>query len=94
MNRKLQRSSTDCILGGVCGGLANYFEFDPTLVRVAYCLHGIQRSTCLSAALVCHAEAGSIDEVMSHKAPPPAPKPYKAPPLTPPPQGGVRGGAL
>ena len=38
MNRKLQRSSTDCILGGVCGGLANYFEFDPTLVRVAYVL--------------------------------------------------------
>lgn len=38
MNRKLQRSSTDCILGGVCGGLANYFDFDPTLVRVAYVL--------------------------------------------------------
>ena len=38
MNKKLQRSSTDCMLGGVCGGLANYFEFDPTLVRVAYVL--------------------------------------------------------
>lgn len=38
MNKKLQRSSTDSMLGGVCGGLANYFEFDPTLVRVAYVL--------------------------------------------------------
>ena len=38
MNKKLQRSSTDCMLGGVCGGLANYFDFDPTLVRVAYVL--------------------------------------------------------
>jgi len=26
------------MLGGVCGGLANYFDFDPTLVRVAYVL--------------------------------------------------------
>lgn len=38
MNKKLQRSSTNCMLGGVCGGLANYFDFDPTLVRVAYVL--------------------------------------------------------
>lgn len=38
MNKKLQRSSTDSIFGGVCGGLANYFDFDPTLVRVAYVL--------------------------------------------------------
>lgn len=38
MNKKLQRSSTDSMIGGVCGGLANYFEFDPTLVRVAYVL--------------------------------------------------------
>ena len=38
MNKKLQRSSTDCMLGGVCGGLANYFDFGPTLVRVAYVL--------------------------------------------------------
>ena len=38
MNKKLQRSSTDCMLGGVCGGLANYFDFDPTIVPVAYVL--------------------------------------------------------
>ena len=38
MNRKLKRSATDCMLGGVCGGLADYFDLDPTLVRVAYVL--------------------------------------------------------
>lgn len=38
MNRKLRRSSADYMLGGVCGGLAEYFEIDPTLVRVAYVL--------------------------------------------------------
>ena len=31
----LTRSSTDRILGGVCGGIAEHFGWDPTLVRVA-----------------------------------------------------------
>ena len=28
--------SNDRVLAGVCGGLAEYFDFDPVLVRVAY----------------------------------------------------------
>jgi phage shock protein C len=35
MEKKLMRSA-DRVLGGVCGGLAEYFDFDPVLVRVAY----------------------------------------------------------
>lgn len=38
MEKKLRRSSTDRMIGGVCGGLAEYFDIDPTLVRVAYVL--------------------------------------------------------
>ena len=38
MDKKLRRSSTECMIGGVCGGLAEYFDVDPTLVRVAYVL--------------------------------------------------------
>lgn len=30
--------SDDRLIGGVCAGLAEYFDFDPTLVRVAYAL--------------------------------------------------------
>ena len=26
------------MVAGVCGGIANYFDFDPTLVRVGYIL--------------------------------------------------------
>ena len=36
MNRKLVRSSSNRMIAGVCGGLAEYFDVDPTLVRVAY----------------------------------------------------------
>ena len=34
--RKLYRSRTDRKLGGVCGGLAEYFNLDPTLIRVLF----------------------------------------------------------
>ena len=34
--RKLYRSRTDRKLGGVCGGLAEYFNLDPTLLRVLF----------------------------------------------------------
>ncbi len=34
MNGKLVRSSQDKILGGVCGGLAEYFRIDPIFIRI------------------------------------------------------------
>lgn len=34
MAKKLYRSKTDRKLWGVCGGLAKYFNVDPTIVRV------------------------------------------------------------
>jgi phage shock protein C len=36
MEKRLQRSRTEKMLGGVCGGLAAYFSVDPTLVRVLW----------------------------------------------------------
>jgi len=33
---RLTRSSTDKIIAGVCGGLAEYLEIDPALVRLAF----------------------------------------------------------
>jgi len=35
MEKKLLRS-TNAMIAGVCGGIANYFSLDPTLVRVGY----------------------------------------------------------
>jgi phage shock protein C len=36
--KKLMRSSSDKKLGGVCAGLAEYFDMDTTLVRVLWLL--------------------------------------------------------
>ena len=32
--KTLSRSRTDKFVGGVCGGIAAYFNVDPTLVRI------------------------------------------------------------
>src|SRR5580692_1958733 len=36
--RRLYRSVNDKILGGVCGGLANYLKIDPAIVRIIFVL--------------------------------------------------------
>jgi phage shock protein C len=36
MAKKLYRSRTDRKIWGVSGGLANYFDIDPTIVRVIF----------------------------------------------------------
>lgn len=36
--KRLYRSSTDKVLGGVCAGIADYFAVDPVLVRLIWVL--------------------------------------------------------
>lgn len=36
VNKKLYRSTKNKILGGVCGGLGEYFDIDPSLVRLLW----------------------------------------------------------
>lgn len=35
-SKRFTRSTTDKWIGGVCGGIAEYFGWDSTLVRVAF----------------------------------------------------------
>lgn len=37
-NKRLLRSRTNYMLGGVCAGLGNYFNFDPTIIRLLFVL--------------------------------------------------------
>ena len=36
MTKRLFRSRKDRKIGGVCGGLAEYFNIDPTIVRLGW----------------------------------------------------------
>ena len=41
MPTRLERSITNKVVAGVCGGIAEYFDLDPTIVRVGYVLVSI-----------------------------------------------------
>lgn len=36
MANKLYRSETDKMIGGVCGGLGEYFQIDSTIIRLLW----------------------------------------------------------
>jgi phage shock protein C len=41
MNRRLYRSRTDTMLGGVAAGVAEYLDIDPTIVRIIWVILAI-----------------------------------------------------
>ena len=38
MAKKLYRSTTDKKIAGVCGGIAEHFDMDPTIIRLLWVL--------------------------------------------------------
>ena len=38
MNKRLYKSKINKMLCGVCGGIAEYFDLDPTLIRLGWAL--------------------------------------------------------
>lgn len=52
MEKKLYRSQDDRMIWGVCGGLAKYFDMDPTLVRIIFVLLLFANGTGLIAYII------------------------------------------
>jgi len=52
MNKKLYRSKTDQKIAGVCAGLAEYLNIDPTIIRVIWALVALAGAGVL-AYIVC-----------------------------------------
>ena len=53
MNKKLYRSMTDKKLCGVCGGLGEYFDVDPTLIRLLWVIFTFMGGAGLLAYIIC-----------------------------------------
>ena len=51
-NKKLYRSSTDYKLAGVCGGIAEYFNIDSTLVRLGWILFSVMGGAGVLAYII------------------------------------------
>ena len=52
MEKKLYRNSNNKLLAGVCSGLAEYLNIDPTIVRVIWALIGLSGAGIV-AYLIC-----------------------------------------
>ena len=58
MDRRLYKSDTDKMLSGVCGGIGEYFNIDPTLIRLAWVILSVP--TALFGGLVAYIIAAII----------------------------------
>ncbi|OGU38371.1 MAG: hypothetical protein A2X61_14915 [Ignavibacteria bacterium GWB2_35_12] len=52
MNRKFYRSKQDKVIGGVAGGLAEYFDIDPVIVRVVFVLAALGWGVSILAYII------------------------------------------
>ncbi len=52
-NKKLYRIEEGSKLFGVCGGVAEYFDIDPTIVRVGWALLSVFCGAGIIAYIVC-----------------------------------------
>ena len=53
MEKKLYRSRQNRMLGGVCGGIGEYLNVDPTVVRLLWVLFTFVGASGLLAYLIC-----------------------------------------
>ena len=50
--KKLYKSATDKKIAGVCGGIAEYFDVDATLIRLAWVLFSLLGGSGLLAYII------------------------------------------
>jgi phage shock protein C len=53
MRKRIFRSTTDKVIGGVCGGLGEYFNMDPTWIRILFVIAIFAKGVGLLAYLIC-----------------------------------------
>ena len=52
-SKRLYRSRKNQVIGGVAAGVAEYFDIDPTIVRIAWALLAIAWGTGILIYLIC-----------------------------------------
>ncbi len=52
MKKRLYKSKTDKKLDGVCGGIAEYFDIDPTIVRLAWVIFSFCGGSGIAAYII------------------------------------------
>ena len=53
MKKRIYKSNTEKKLDGVCGGIAEYFDVDPTIIRLAWVIFTCLGGSGLLAYIIC-----------------------------------------
>ncbi|MBO4212168.1 MAG: PspC domain-containing protein [Oscillospiraceae bacterium] len=53
MEKKLHKSSSNRMLAGVCGGVAEYLDVDPTVIRVVWAIGSAFAGAGIIAYIAC-----------------------------------------
>lgn len=53
MAKKLKRSTSDTVIAGVCGGIGNYLDVDPVIVRIVLVMFTLLGGAGLLFYVVC-----------------------------------------
>ncbi|MDW7650183.1 MAG: PspC domain-containing protein [Bacillota bacterium] len=51
--KQLRKSKTNRMIAGVCGGIGEYFDVDPTLVRIGWVIFSFLGGSGLLAYIIC-----------------------------------------
>ena len=72
MKKKLTKSQKNRMIAGVCGGLAEYFKIDPTIVRLIFVVFALLKGAgillYLIAAIVIPSQEYFDDDIDSMKS--------------------------
>ncbi len=53
MAKKLRKSNNHRMFFGVCGGMAEYFDLDPTIVRIIWIVASLAFGSGILAYIIC-----------------------------------------
>lgn len=53
MKKRLCKSRTDKKIDGVCAGIAEYFDVDPTVIRLAWVIFSLCGGSGVLAYIIC-----------------------------------------
>ena len=67
MTKRLYRSRENKVLAGVCGGIGEYFDVDPVLIRLVYLMATV--FTGLAPGVLCYIIAIAIVSEQIHMTP-------------------------
>ena len=51
--KRLYKSKQNRMIAGVCGGIAEYFDIDPTVVRIAWAILSLVGALGILAYVIC-----------------------------------------